>query len=527
LAPQPSVRCKSLAPSTRPGEGSTFPGLSGRCVPAERRWLACGLLLGWLAVPRAGLAQAASNVLLDSNEQLFSILAAASGAGYDSAASTETAAEARAQVRTFLARKNLSVLPELRNFFAEHRVAGDSGSNLGQYVSLALLLGPPPDFRFTVPQTDLPPDAKALEGLVPLLKSFAEQANLIDLWAQLQGLHQLEIERYSPVVRRSIERSDAYLRFPSGAYLGRTYTIYLSLLGASEQVHARIYGQNYYLVVTPAKEPKVAEIRHQYLHFLLDPLAVKFAAEINQKADLRSVARQAPLLGSDFKEDFPLLVTECLIRTVELRMDKRPAAEAEKSVQEMAASGFILAPYFYAALVDYEKQEAAMSVAYKNMILGIDAGKEKARLATVKFTPKPEVVQGTASSALTEEERLLNQADNLIAEGKYLEAKSAFQSILATVNPTSERALFGLAVVASNTRKPDLAEEYFQKTLEAARDLRIVTWSHIYLGRLYDLKGKRQEALAQYRAASLTATTYPDALRAVQIGLQKQFGSKQ
>ncbi len=527
MAAQSPVRCEFLPPSTRRGQGSACPRLLGPRIPAGRRWLACGLFLGWLAVPRAGLAQAASNVMLDSNEQLFSILAAASAAGYDSGASTETAAEARAQVRAFLAKKNLPVLPELRKFFAEYRAAADSGSNLGQYVSLALLLGPPPDFRFTVPQTDLPPDAKALVGLAPLLKSFSEQANLIDLWAQLQGQHQREIERYSPVVRRSIERSDAYLRFPSGAYLGRTYTIYLSLLGAPEQVHARIYGQNYYLVVTPSKEPKVTEIRHQYLHFLLDPLAVKFAPEINQKAELRSLARQAPLLGSDFKEDFPLLVTECLIRTVELRMDKRPAAEAEKSVQEMTASGLILAPHFYAALADYEKQEASMSVAYKDMILGIDTAKEKTRLATVKFAPKPETVQGVTPSALTVEERLLNEADNLISEGRYLEAKSAYQSVLATVNPTSERALFGLGVAASNTRKPDLAEEYFQKTLEAARDLRIVTWSHIYLGRLYDLKGKRKEALAQYRAASLTAATYPDALRAVQIGLQKQFGSRE
>jgi tetratricopeptide (TPR) repeat protein len=524
LAPQSPVRGKCLPPSTLRGQGNR---LSSRSVPAGRKWLAWGLLLGWLAVPRAGLAQAASNVVLDSNEQLFSILAAQSAAGYDSGASIEEAAEARARVRAFLAKKNLPVLPELRKFFAEHQVAGDSSANLGQYVSLALLLGPPPDFRFTVPQTDLPPDAKALVALAPLLKRFSEQANLTDLWAQLQGWHEHEIERYSPVVRQAFQHADAYLRFPSGAYLGRTYTIYLSLLGALEQVHARIYGQNYYLVVTPAKEPKVAEIRHQYLHFLLDPLAVKFAAEINRKAELRSLARQAPLLGSDFKEDFPLLVTECLIRTVELRMDKRPAAEAEKSVREMTASGLILAPYFYAALADYEKQEAAMSVAYKDMILGIDPAKEKTRLATVKFTPKPQAAPGTTPSALTEEERLLNQADNLISEGRYLEAKSAYQSVLATVNPASERALFGLAMVASNTRKPDLAEEYFQKTLEAARDLRIVTWSHIYLGRLYDLKGKRKEALAQYRAASLTAATYPDALRAVQIGLQRQFGFKE
>jgi hypothetical protein len=482
------------------------------------------LLLTGLAAPAQSIAQTPGNVLLESNEQLFTILAASIAAGTDPGSSLKAGTEVRNQVRTFLAKKNLAVLPELRKFFTEHQIAGDSGANLGQYISLALLVGPPLDFRLTVPKSDLPPDAKALIDLLPLLKQFSEQANLTDLWAQLQSRQQQEIERYSPPVRRAIEFSDAYLRFPSGAYLGRTYTIYLSLLGMPEQVHARIYGQNYYLVVTPSQDPKVEEIRHQYLHFLLDPLAVKYAPEIQQKSELRVLAREAPQLGADFKEDFPLLLTECLIRTVELRMDKRPAAEVDKALQEMVASGLILAPYFYAALKDYEKQEASMYVDYKDIVLKIDPAQERAKLANVKFAPVAAPSPGAELLPVSEEERLLNQAENLIYEGRYNDARAAFKSILESVSPNSERALFGLALVASNTRKPDLAEELFHKTLESARDLRIVTWSHIYLGRLYDLKGNREEALTQYRAASLTSGAYPDAQRAVENGLQRPFG---
>lgn len=491
-----------------------------------RRWLASAILIGCLA-GRPVLAQQPGNVNLDANEQLFAILVAAMAAGTDPGSASEAGVEARKEVRSFLSRHQLAIASDLKKFLAEHHVEGETGTDLGQYVSLALLLGPPPDFRFTVPKTDLPPDARDLAGLVPLLKDFSEQADLTDLWAQLQPRHQAEIARYSPLVRHSIERSDAYLRFPSGAYLGRTYTIYLSLLGPPEQVHARIYGLNYYLVVTPSKEPKLTEIRHQYLHFLLDPLAVKFAPEINQKSELRTVARQAPQLGADFKEDFPLLLTECLIRAVELRMDKRPAAEAEKSIREMTSSGLILAPYFYSALADYEKQESSMGLAYKDLVLRIDPAQEKARLSETKFAPVEVAAPAGPPPALSEEERLLDQADNLISEGKYAEARAAFKSVLETLNAKSERALFGLAVVASNTRKPDLAEEYFQKTLEAARDLRIVTWSHIYLARIYDLKGKRNDAIAHYRAASLTATTYPEAMRAVQNGMQRPFGTKE
>jgi hypothetical protein len=243
-------------------------------------------LLACLLVARSAAGQQAGNVILDGNEQLFCVLAALNAAGYDSGLGIETGNKTREQVRAALARENYPALADLKKFYAEHQVASDAAADLGQYISLALLLGPPPDFKPTVPQKDLPPDAKAVAGLIPLLKRFYQEGNLADLWARVQPRFQAEVLRYSDPVRNSVTLSDAYLRFPSGAYMGRTYNIYLSLLAAPNQVQARIYGLNYYLVVTPSKELKLAEIRHQYLHFLLDGLALKYAVEIHQKEGL-------------------------------------------------------------------------------------------------------------------------------------------------------------------------------------------------------------------------------------------------
>jgi len=483
-------------------------------------WFGLAPLSGWAQTQQTG------NVILDANEAIFSVLAALNVAGYDAGIGASTGNEARMQVRATLAKRDLPVLADLQKFYGEHRVAGDSGAELGQYISLALLMGAPPDFSLSVPQNNLPPDAKALVGLIPLLKSLSKQADLLGLWTQLQPRVRQEMQRYSDPVRKQVSRTDGYFRFPSGAYLGRTYLICLDLLGAPEQVQARIYGQNYYLVVTPAREPKLYEIRHQYLHFLLDPLAVKYAPEIQRVSALQPRAREAPRLGRDFKADFPLLVTECLIRAAELRMDKLPKDQAEKAVAELAASGLVLAPYFYTALAEYEQQEVAMSLYYRPLIQKIDLAAEKSRLAKIKFLPLEVPAAQEAKPAVSEEERLLDQGDNFFYEGRYVEAKVAYQSVLEKLNATSERALYGLAVVAANTRKPNLAQTYFQKTLEAGRDLRIVTWCHIYLGRLYDLNGKREEALAEYRAASLTASGYPEAQRAVERAMQKPFGSE-
>lgn len=486
-------------------------------------FLAVSLLLCWPAIT-PGLAQQAGNVSLQANEHIFVILAALNVAGYDAGLGSEVPSSPRLEARAWITSRSPEVLPTITRFYAGRHLE-DPAADLGQYISLALLLGPPPDFKLTMADADLPPDARAIKDFVPLLQRFYRQADLEDLWAKLQPKYEEAIATLSDPVRRMIAASDAYLRFPSGAYLGRTCTINLNLLGASGEVQARIYGENYYLVVGRSPESHLTDIRHQYLHFLLDPLAVKYAFEIHQKEALASLARPAPALGTDFKADFSLLLTECLIRAVELRMDK--PARPQEMINELTSDGLILVPYFYEALDDYAKQDASMNVYYRQMVLGISPAEERKRLTNVKFSPAlaaPAAVHPAAPTS--EEDRLLDQADDLIYQGRYQEAKDAFQNVLDHVDPHSERALFGLAVVASNSRKPDTAEEYFKKTLEVARGLRIVTWSHIYLGRIYDLEDRRKDALEQYRSASLTAAAFPQALRAVQSGLAQPFGSK-
>ena len=484
------------------------------------------LLLIIVAVPSRSWPQSSANVELESSEPLFGVLAALNAAGYDTGVGAQTGDDTRMLVRAYLMKSQAPVIPDLQKFYSQHHVEGDPGADLGQYLSLALLLGPPPNYDFTVPEGDLPPDVRDLKGFVPLLRTLYGQAKLINLWAQVQPRYDAAVARYTEAVRRSFVLSEAYFRLPAGGYLGRTYTIYIDLLGVPEQVQARTYGLNYYLVVTPSKEPKVHEIRHEYLHFLLEPLAGKYTAEIEQKALLQTIARQAPALPLDFKDDFPLLVTECLIRAAELRMDKRPAAEAEKSLTEMTAEGLVLVRYFYEALADFERQEASLPVYYEQMILNINPVAEEKRLIPVQWTPRPRPQQKNVTSPASELDRLLDQGDSQFFQGKYLEAKASYHEVLERLDAKNERAMYGMAVVYANTRKPDLAEEYFRKVLDTARDLRLVTWSHIYLGRLDDLRGQRDDALAQYHAASLTAGAYPLAWRAVQSGIAEAFGSE-
>ena len=45
------------------------------------------------------------------------------------------------------------------------------------------------------------------------------------------------------------------------------------------------------------------------------------------------------------------------------------------------------------------------------------------------------------------------------------------------------------------------ARNYFERALEVAQEPKVVAWSHIYLGRIFDLQEEREAAMDHYRAA--------------------------
>ncbi len=63
------------------------------------------------------------------------------------------------------------------------------------------------------------------------------------------------------------------------------------------------------------------------------------------------------------------------------------------------------------------------------------------------------------------------------------------------------RALFILAEVATHNSDMQGARSYFERALEVAHEPKVVAWSHIYLGRIFDLQEDRAAALDHYRAA--------------------------
>ena len=86
------------------------------------------------------------------------------------------------------------------------------------------------------------------------------------------------------------------------------------------------------------------------------------------------------------------------------------------------------------------------------------------------------------------------------------------------------RALFILAEVATAHRDMEGARTYFERALETAHEPKVIAWSHIYLGRIFDLREDRFAALNHYRAAlDAAGDKAPEAKLAAQRGLDQPY----
>ena len=435
-------------------------------------------------------------------------MAALNAAGYDADLESPANDPLRMEVRRALASKNVACLEELKEYVAEHH-RKDPTAELGQYISYALATDGPPKYGFRTISNEVAPEAAALGGLGPILRRFMQEAGIERMYQQAQPAFERVIARYHEPVTRAVLEVSAYLRNPPSGYGGTKFQVYVDLLGAPNQIHTRSYGGEYYVVVTSSPEPQTFDVRHTYLHSLIDPMSIKWAEQIRAKKSLVDFAQGAPALEESYKADFLLLVTECLIKAVESRLAPGTAAARQALVDQALREGFILTPFFAEHLPVYEKQEQAMRWYLPELVGAIDLKKETQRLDKAHFVAqkavrKAKVVHAPAKAEPTGAEKTLVGAEELSGKRDYENAKITFRKALAETeeNQLQARAYFGLARIAALQKDPELADKLFRKALELGPDPRVTSWAHFYLGRLAELAGEAEEAQRQYQAAS-------------------------
>ncbi len=473
---------------------------------------------------------AAHQVALDNNEALFTVLTAINYCGYDSELSASD--PLRAQIRAEVA-KTIDASAEAKEssqvmcqFYTEH-LQPDPAHTLAQYVSLALNLSAPPELALKGKEADLPPDAGNVSGMVPLLQKFYGEAGLGAIWRRHQAAYSQLTATYHEPLAKVLFDTEVYLKLPSAGYLGRSFTVYLEPMGAPGQANARNYGSDYYVVLSPGVGAeaglKMEQIRHTYLHYLLDPMALKYPAAMDRLKPLLASVKGSPM-DQSFRNDVSLLTTECLIRAIEARTtgtSKTPEPEKQQLVERSVEQGFILTPYFYDALEQFEKSPVGLRNAYGDLIGGINVGKEQKNAAQVKFASTAD--QELLHLSRHQPAELLLAAQQRLASGDLEGAKKIAQQALDEKQGDPGRALFILAQVAILNRDMQGARGYFQQALGVAHEPTVVAWSHIYLGRIFDLQEDRAAAVDQYRAALTAGGSLPEAKAAAERGIQQPY----
>jgi tetratricopeptide (TPR) repeat protein len=273
---------------------------------------------------------------------------------------------------------------------------------------------------------------------------------------------------------------------------------------------------------TPKSALKMDQIRHTFLHYEFDPLASKHYSAIKRLEPLLQAVKRAPL-EDNFKTDISLLVTECLVRAVEIRTSGSKVGEAMRTqaVDDAVKQGYILTRTFYDEVVAFEKDPVGIRGVYGDFLYNIDVKKEEKAAAEVQFASAtaPELVR----LSRPEERRMLVTAEKRLAAGDPKGAQELAQQALDKKIGDQGRALFILAEVAVAYKNRDGAQDSFRKAIEASKDPTVLGWSHVYLGRILDMKEEREAALQEYRAALDAAGKLPEIKAAAERGLEQAY----
>ena len=513
-----------------------------------------------IAQPEAG----GSAITLETSESLFYVAAALNACGYD--ADLSASAPVRLAVRqemndTFAAEAPArDARDAVCAYIREHTLA-DSGLNLAQYVSLALYLKPPPELTPSADETELPPDSTQVVNILPLLRTFGEATHLNALWFK----HRPEYEHLTDIVHtpltRMILNTNAYLGLPVSSYEGRRFLVLLEPMLAPSSTNARIYSNDFIVVTSPSGDPLGAvhmdQIRHTYLHYEVEPLVYARAAAMDRLLPLLKSVQEAPL-DFTYKSDIVALITECLIKAIEAQtMDvgiprpKRPdskerldqehydaevaayekQAEAtrRKAVELSVRQGWVLVDYLYDQLGQMEKGSISLKDNMGQMIYGMDVGRELHKDQQVVFLAEsthdvvrrgPRQLTGMDLAEMKLMKGDINGADEM--------ADAALKS-----NPNDPRANYLAGRIELIEGDPDDALEHLNKTLTLAKDPRTLAWTHIYLGRLYDIardpknpdapSPERPKAITEYKAALAVRDAQPDTKAAAEKGIKEPF----
>jgi hypothetical protein len=478
-----------------------------------------------------------TNVSVDGSEAMFTTMCALLAAGFEANVSAENWHPLRARLREQMQHQQGPAVDAVREFYKEH-VVRDSGATLSRYIWFGLLSGPAPRFEMTLKRDDQPTEVLALEGFSEILSNYYKEQKIGQLWRGLQPIYNGEIAKVHDPVSQIVFVTTGYLRQLQENSSARTFTIILEPL-VGRITNVRNSGEHYSIVLSGSDDIPTDIIRHAFLHFLLDPLPQQYPHVLAVKRQLFEKAALAPHLAPDLKDDYESYFAECLVRAVELKLKRQSPGERDATLDRDDADGYVLVRPLFEGLAKYEGSEPSMALYFPDLVRGINLTAEAKRIEGIKFAfaDRGHSTDDPASEAVTRRKMAqpttvpndaeaiaeLTDGEKRIAEKNPRAAEQSFQKVLAKY-PDQIRAWYGLGLVALLEHDGPRAKEVFGRLTTgehaATQDPMVLTWSHIYLARIYDDEGQQGLAKSEFQAALSVPGGPEQARQAAQKGLE-------
>ena len=322
-------------------------------------------------------------ITVDSSEAMFTTMCALLASGFEADVSAENWHPIRAQLRDRMQHQEGPAVDAVREYYRQHDSA-DPGAALSRYLWFGLVAGRAPDFKPTMRREELPPEVLALEGFSEILSKYYQEQQIGQLWRQMQPTYNREIERMHEAVSQIVFVTTGYLRAMSQPSDPRTFTIIVEPL-VGRITNVRNFGDHYAIVLSGADDIPADVVRHAYLHFLLDPLPLRYSHVVAVKRPLFEKAASAPRLAPDLKDDYPSYFAECAVRAVELKLKKMSPGQRDAALERDDADGYILVRPLFAALPKFEGSEPSMTLFFPDLVRAVDVAAELKRVSTLQF----------------------------------------------------------------------------------------------------------------------------------------------
>ncbi len=548
------------------GQGQTTPGASGTSSSNPDESAPYAPAGPRIAQPERG----GSAITLETSEPLFYLAVSLNACGYDTG--LDESSPVRLRIRGEINDELAASAPArdardaLCAYIRQHAL-NDPGQSLAQYVSLALLLSPPPALLPSMDPTDMPVESAQVVDILPLVRNFAEAVRLNALWVEHRAEYEALVTRVHDPLTKMVLDTNIYLHLPVSQYDGRRFMVLLEPMLAPSETNARYDGNDSVVVVSPkaGSNPPGPQggvpmdlIRHTYLHFTIEPLVHARSSAMERLTPLLKPVQSAPLEFT-YKNDIVALLTECLIKAVEAQTmdvgitppvkpsfkdhsdedrydaevanyDRQAEQVRRRKVDLDMRQGWVLVEYFYNQLGAMEKESISLKDGIGPMVYGMDVDREQHRDRQIVFLP-----EGSSGDVIRRTPRKLAGLD--LAEMKLMKgdadgAEEMAEAALKT-NPSDPEAYYLLGRIDLMHNDPESALQHLTQTIQLSHDPRTIAWAHIYLGRMYDIahdpndpdvvRPQRAKAVAEYRAALASRDSQPDTKAAAEKGIKEPF----